>query len=180
MDFWFWAELSLSLHVLMAKLTSGTAQHEAVIGGDFVVTIQCCANKTANNFHGNAIPCWWGEGDEREWNGQAICWILLPVSTIDCQTFCWQRHVNKHSNPNNRCDASHVDVSIMILTLRWCFLNNIVSIVCVLSQENKRSIEAVYRADTLTVSTKKDGSNTDTPLMPRASLSSWCVLAGIN
>lgn len=32
---------------------------------------------------------------------------------------------------------------------------------------------------TLTV-TKEDGTNADTPLMPLAGLSSWCVLAGIN
>lgn len=34
--------------------------HEAVTGGGFTVTIECCANKTATNFQ-NADPGWWGK-----------------------------------------------------------------------------------------------------------------------
>lgn len=45
--------------------------HEAIIGGHFAVTVQCFANKTADNFLGNAVPGWWGKV-MREWSGQAI------------------------------------------------------------------------------------------------------------
>lgn len=41
------------------KIDQWQPLHEEIIAGDFVVTIQCFSNTTANHFHGNAVPGWW-------------------------------------------------------------------------------------------------------------------------
>uniref|UniRef100_A0A672ZX80 adenylate cyclase n=1 Tax=Sphaeramia orbicularis TaxID=375764 RepID=A0A672ZX80_9TELE len=43
---------------LMVKLTSALL-NKTIFGEDFAVTTECFANKTANHFHGNAVPAWW-------------------------------------------------------------------------------------------------------------------------